>query len=110
MCELYKTFYGGPSTLTTVGVLILFLVLVLMFFPSQGASTTLQPSSWLGLFNDHVSYAHFGLTLDFEPFHEYLLPVKKTLKSVQYKRMESTCSRLLLCVYSIHKRRSELED
>ena len=95
-----------PSSLTRIGPLLLFLVLGFGLFPSQGALIhTIQPFSRLGLFNDHVSYAHMGLTLDFEPFWEYLSLVKKTLKSVEYKRIESyrksIFSRLLSCVEEI---------
>ena len=104
-----------PLSLTTIGTLLLFLVLGLGFFPSQGALIdTIQPFSRLGLFNDHVSYAHMVLTLDFEPFWEYLSLVKKTLQSVEYKRMESygksTFSSLLSCVEEIHGRQVEFEN
>ena len=104
-----------PFSLTTIGTLLLFLVLGLGFFPSQGALIdNVQPFSRLGLFNDHVSYAHLGLTLDFEPFREYLSWVKKTLQSVEYKRMESygklTFSRLLSCVEKIHGRHVEFHN
>ena len=104
-----------PFFLTTIGTLLLFLVLGFGLFPSQGALiNTIQPFLRLGLFNDHVSYDHMGLTLDFEPFWEYLSSLKKTLKSVEYKRMESygksTFSRLLSCVEEIHGRHVEFEN
>ena len=104
-----------PFSLTTIGPLLLFLVLGLGFFPSQGALiATIQPFSRSGLFNEHVSYAHMGLTLDFEPFREYLSSVKKTLQSEEYKRMESygklTFYRLLSCVEEIHGRHVEFEN
>ena len=107
--------YVCSLSLTTIGTLLLFLVLGFGFFPSQGATIdTVQPFSRFGLFNDHVTDAHLGLTLDFEPFREYLSSVKKTLRSVEYKGMESygksTFSRLLSCVEEIHSRHVEFEN
>ena len=55
-----------------------------------------------------------GLTLDFEPNREYLSSVKKTLKSVEYRRMESygksTFFRLHSCVEEIHGRHVEFKN